>query len=142
MLTQLFQRYKISHVVWAFVFFNLIMSHFVLPTYNNNKDFLFFSTWRLFSGGAREEIVDITWDGGLTYFFRDHRLMHWFSGMDKLTLLHLLQTYDFDRIRNDFLPILEDRCQCHQVEIHVLKGSFYNHIVLREPLVTKKVVKP
>lgn len=122
-----------SIVVITFLI-HVMIAHILLPQFNHGKDFLFFSTWSLFSRGPSPSIHDLTWDEGATYFFRDHRLGGLSSKINIHTLFHLLRSKKIGRIQKDFLPRIREFCECNSVQLHNLSGSIYEHVILKKKL--------
>lgn len=141
MISHFLQRFKVSHLVWLYFLFNLVVSQILLPRFNANIDFLFFSTWRLFSGGVRENVYDLTWDEGKTYYFRDYRRTEFTKNIDTVTLMHLLQSDQLNPALQSYVSIIKSKCQCQEIEIHQLSGSLYDHIIQKKNLTAKKVIK-
>lgn len=113
---------------------HVLIAQVVLPKFNHGQDFLFFSTWSLFSGGPRQSIHDLTWDDGNTYFFKDHRSGKLFSKVKIHTLFYLLGSKKFNRIEKDYLPKIKEYCNCDNIEVHRLSGSIYEHVILKKKL--------
>lgn len=105
------------------------ISHLALPLANSNRDFLFFTPWNMFSEPAREYIYDISFGGGRSFLFRDHRDEIKKSSINQVTLYSLLWSEDVSRIQRDFGGKIKELCQCEKIELVQIKSSIHDHIV-------------
>src|SRR5690606_32118978 len=99
---------SLHKITLAIVFSYVLISHILLPQFNDYKDFLFFSHWSLFSSPPSGVVSDIMWQtsSGETYLFRDHRQSAKRAGVNIGPLFYLVKQGQLERIRNDHLKLL------------------------------------
>lgn len=115
------------------LFFNMVfVSAALLPLANNSQDFYFFSSWNMFAFGSKKPCFDITWDGGKTFLFRDHRQKATAAGINIHALFFLVQTQNITKINSAYLSKLQQYCLCNSLEMTTLDSSLYNHFVLKK----------
>lgn len=111
-----------------FIFFSMVfVSVVLLPVYNNSKDFFIFSPWNMFAFVSTSQCVDITWDGGKSYLFRDHRKDAASAGININTLFYLMNASKVELIRKDHLHKIKSFCRCENVEYFVLRTNYFDH---------------
>lgn len=123
-----------------FLFFTMVLiSTLLLPALNNSKDFLLFTTWNMFSFNSQKKSVDITWDNGKSFLFRDHRVRASQQGINMHALFYLLNSNKQDKIRTSYLEKLRRYCLCEKIDIYFLQSDFFEHFILnKEPVALKK----
>lgn len=120
-----------KHLV-IFVLAYTVISHLLLPLLNRYEDFYIFSTWRLFSISNSVQAIDLTWNNGNSYLFRDHRADIKRARINNVSLYYHVSRQDFDKVRAVFKEHLEQLCKCQNIEIHKLNISLYDHIVHKQ----------
>ena len=123
--------------------FWLLTAFVILPNFNHSKDFFIFARWSLFNSKPRKVVYDITWDEGESFLFRDHRKKAHSLGVHTFTLFYLMMnkqynrnwaSQEFGRIQKDHLENLKKVGPCEKLQVVDLKGSLYQHIILKEDL--------
>lgn len=116
----------------AIVLIYILISHVILPELNNGQDFLLFTKWSMFAGATpAKTVLDISWDGGQSFLFRNYRKEARISGVDINSLFYLLTSGKLDAIRKQHKVHLLDLCKCNSVRLYTLQTSLYDHIVKR-----------
>lgn len=116
-----------------FLFFIMVLvSVILLPAFNKSQDFYLFSTWNMFAFDSKKPCVDITWDGGKTFLFRDHRQKASASGINIHSLFFLVTTQNIAKINSTYLSKLQQYCNCSSLEITILDSSLYDHFILKK----------
>ncbi len=111
-----------------FIFFSMVfVSTVLLPLCNNSRDFFIFSPWNMFAFGSPNQCADITWDGGKTFLFRDHRKDAAAAGINIHTLFYLMNSSNIELLRKDYLLKMKLLCRCENVEYFVLRSNYFDH---------------
>lgn len=113
-------------------FIMVLISTVILPLANDSEDFYFFSSWNMFAFGSEKPCVDITWDNGKTFLFKDHRQKILASGVNVHALFYLTNTLDTAKIQDDYLRKIKSYCGCETVELVTLNSSLFDHFVLKK----------
>ncbi len=129
----LFSRFSI----WIILLVYISISHIALPMAGKGN-FLFFFTWDLFSFmPSNKRTVDITWDNGKTFLFRDHRKTAKRAGIQLHRLYSLRRKQNTKAINHFFRARLIDLCQCQTVYLVKLKGTLAQHYIFKQQLKIK-----
>lgn len=130
-----FQKKPHAFIV-LFFFCLVIISHIVLPTFNNGKDWFLFSTWALFVTPPAP--VDISWNQGQTFLFRDHQAPAKNAGIDIHSLFFLVKSHNLKMIEELYKTDILKICHCNDLEFVELQGTLYEHIILKKHLTITK----
>lgn len=119
---------------WLAVYFVslVIISHVILPVLQS-KGFLVFSMWRLFVGGHKPYVFDLTWDQGRTHLFRDYKDQIKQHQINQKTLFYLVQNERLNDVRDLFSSKIHEICQCETVQVVKLQSNLFNYFVLKIP---------
>jgi len=126
---------KIKYITILIYFILLVLiSHIILPYWNNGKDFLLFTRWDLFAMAPRQNVFDIRCqiNGRDIYFLRTegrYLKQNNFKYRD-------IENYFYNpnsSQTNSFKNNLMEKCDNKLVWIVKLKGSLYSHIFSRYP---------
>lgn len=117
------------------LFFILLVSQILIPSYNKGNDFFFMTTWNLFSFKKHKFVYDLYCDQtkGSFYFFRDRAAVLDKSGLKYKALLNKRNNAWKEKLKtslNRFTPF----CLSGVVSLHKLKGSYYGHFFKKENL--------
>lgn len=121
-------------LVFTLSFVFLLFSQVLVPQLNDGKDIFVFSSWSLFSKGPSKSVRDLTWDGGKTFLFRDHRTDATNSRINLTTLKYLLDSSSLQTLKKDFCRPLLDLSGSAPVEIVTLKNSWAEHMFSNKEL--------
>ncbi len=133
-------NYKSNYARRAVIFFLIIyigISQLILPAFKVN-DFLFFSRWSMF-GATKYRVYDLTWDGGQTYLFRDHRAEYMSLNKNLRILFHRAKKNDIAWLRKN-LSVLYVMCRCKKINLVQLDSTYREHILLRKPANTIQTI--
>lgn len=86
----------------------------------------------MFSAAPGQSNFDISWDQGSTFLFRDHRQSAKANGLNLEAILFDLNAKDLQLIQTRHKAKLLQICQCQDLELFQLGGTFFDHIVLKE----------
>ena len=114
-------------------------AHIFLPLFKK-REFFFLFRWSFFSGMPQNFTYDISWDEGKTFVLRDHRTKVKNYGIRLYTLSHLLQ-FEQQKINHYYSAIMLKICNCNNINIIKLKGSFADHILYKKPLKIVEIKK-
>jgi hypothetical protein len=119
-------------ILFSFVILYTLISHLILPAWNRSNDFLFFKSWRMYSGKKINEVTDITWDDGKTFLFRDHRLQASAANIDIYSMFHALLKNEKEVLRTIFKEKLKVFCRCDSLYIVRQNNSIQTHIIQKK----------
>lgn len=117
----------------------ILISQILLPWLSPGQDFLFFTKWNMFSNSQAYRAFDIRFNGN-TYLFRDERDAAK-KVMNIHTLFFLVNFGSNDRIRKLYKKDLLDFCHCNKIERIRFQGNMYQHLLLKQDLVTDEVTE-
>jgi hypothetical protein len=120
-----------KHLI-IFVILYLSISHIILPVINKGQDFLFFSTWDMYSHRPSSSVVDLTWDEGATYLIRDFRNEASKSGVNIHAIFFLLNAGKFEKLREIHKQSILDFCKCEKVFIFHKDIGLYDHLIQKQ----------
>ncbi|HAG92098.1 MAG TPA: hypothetical protein DCL41_09510 [Bdellovibrionales bacterium] len=118
--------FKDQWIILVIIFCYVFVAQVVLPQFNHGKDFGFVSTWRLFGLKRKDICYDITWDGGKSYLFRDHR-----EEARRVVNIHslffLVNRGLVSEIRKKYLHSLSQFGGCKDMELYQFDGPLHAH---------------
>ena len=132
MYLKLFFKFFQKNLHISLFFIMVFISVAMLPNINKSQDFFLFSTWNMFAFGPTRPCIDITWDGGKTFLFRDHRQKATAAGINIHALFFLTNNQNKAKTNSEYLSKLRAYCNCSSVEITILNSSLYDHFVLKK----------
>lgn len=122
-----------SRRVYVVFFLGLVLiSHLMLPILNDGKDWYLFSTWKLYA--ISKPPIDISWDDGRTFLFRDHRVAARAAGINIYSLFFHLDPKNVNLIRDKYKSQILKLCNCEDLKLIQFKGTLFDHIVGKKPL--------
>ena len=129
----LFIKYKKNHYKLLIVFSYIGVSLFILP-YFQKSDFLFFFNWKLFNLKPAHFVFDIgCGEKEDLFLFRDYSKINLdLSRKSRQALFYLIQKKS-SRIKN-YQEDIKALCQFGSPYLIKLKGSLYEHIILKKDL--------
>jgi hypothetical protein len=141
-----------GHKVVGIVFFvsMILISHYILPSFNSSKDWFLFTPWNMFTSIERATTLDISCDEGKTFVFRDMQTALNSAGVRTRALFYfinrssLLEDLKASRTSEliDQLKILNRVCENRQIQIFEINLSLFDHIILkRNPSERKEIFK-
>ncbi len=115
----------------------LFLAHLALPLTEHKSDLFLINSWDLYSFNVRATVRDFTWDSGKTYLLRDYRTE---ALKFELDLLHLLKFTSKSKTLESFpdhlIESVKEFCKCDKIVYVTLKGSQYDHYILKRNLET------
>ncbi len=118
----------IKRIQVIYVLFTLLMSFIIAPNFGKDKNFFVFFHWGLFSEQPRKSVYDITWDGGRSFLFRDHREKARDIGVNMLVFFYLTNSGKIQRGKKDYLRKLKKLGPCEKLLFVEIEGPLYRHI--------------
>jgi len=111
------------------------ISHIVLP-YFKKRDFFFFYQWNMFSFSPYTFVYDITCDQGKTFLIRDQKdqIKNVHSEIFLREIFHMIQMKNVNQIVSDFKEPLKRICKTDTILLVKMRGSLWDHIVLKKDL--------
>lgn len=118
-------------LIW-YPLFLIAMAQIVLPSFNKNQDWLIFTTWNLFSSTTRNQIRDMTWDNGHSFFLRDFKSQAQGTGFNTLAIHGFLEARQFEKIKAVYKNQLINFCKCEKIEIVEFDNTYWDFYMLKE----------
>ena len=103
------------------------IAHFVLPVFNDGKDFVFLSTWSMFSSPP-PIAYDISWDDNKQFLFFGHFEEIKKNGIKSNILYTLLSQKDVQSIVKIYKHKIKKICNCESLSLVVLKSSLPEYL--------------
>ena len=115
------------------------IAHILIPLVSEKGDFFIFFNWNLYAAKPSTSLVDLTWDGGNTYFLRNRELKDKRTGANYYLIRHLVLQGEVEIIAAEHIEGLLDLCQCKEIEAHTLKASLFDHLIKKiEPNIIER----
>ena len=136
---QLKRRHLQKLLLGGVLLIYISISHIFLPVFKTHRHSgLFFAKWNMFSFPPLKAVNDITWDGGQSFFFRDHRKKAVSSGVSVWRIFYLFYISKTIEMPKSVREQITAFCKCRSFDIVLLKGSLSDHIIYKKQLKTLK----
>lgn len=112
----------------------LLISHIIIPYWNNYEDFLFYSRWDLYGSEFNKPFYDLKCEAEEGYLIRDRRTEIKAHGISVFYLWHTLSYGERSLLKKNFLDPLQSICSSGSIQICKIEGPLYAHFLFKDNL--------